>query len=62
MQSTKITDEIKNTLLTREVELTGAIKETDEQAAEVDIRLQKLSVGGVDQVGEQAKTDSTDIP
>jgi Fungal N-terminal domain of STAND proteins len=42
--SAKVTDDIKTGLQTKEVEISQEIVETDEQIAEVDMMLQKLSV------------------
>jgi hypothetical protein len=52
-RSSKITDDIKTALSTREVELAQAIRETAEQTVEVDMRLQKLALTHPKGSGEQ---------
>ena len=60
-RSSKITDEIKKALATREVELAQAIIETDEQTAEVDVRLQKLALAQSKESGEVANDAQTEV-
>jgi hypothetical protein len=57
-----MTEDIMNTLSAHEVELAQAIIETDEQTAEVDMKLQKLALAKSKQTGEHTKYDAeTDI-
>jgi predicted mannosyl-3-phosphoglycerate phosphatase (HAD superfamily) len=57
IRHTHITEEIKETISTKQAELTGAIATTDEQLAELESTLGQLRLGGTGQEGVQSTDD-----
>jgi hypothetical protein len=50
IRHTHITEEIKETILTKQTEITGAIGTTDAQLVEAGKRLEELNISGDNQV------------
>jgi hypothetical protein len=61
IRHTYITEEVKNTMLTKQTEITSAIGTTDKQLAEAGERLEELNVASYNQVKAESTENRADL-